>query len=236
MAWTKTPTKPTTKPKYTVPMRVGENGIKRYFLEGETKEIFVQLYPKHSARRLMAWFGVSYRVLHRFARELALQKDMVAIRKEQARDTKRTCERNGYYASIRGKRPSEACMEGARMKRAEGYHPLLQIKETNPRKYKKLMKKRSEKRKELVHKERLRLIYGLPQKTKLNLPLYSLTQTAYSHKYQMIKSCNYYAVEGDSRNVYYDSQTKRSARREATAIRHGLRVVQGDEETENNNL
>ena len=231
MAWTKTPLKPTAQPKYTVLRRIGPNG-NRLYLEGEAKEKFIKLYPKHSNRRIMEWFGISFTTMHRFARELGLQKDMKAICKEHARDIKKICERNGYYDSIRGKSVSAACKEGARKKRAEGYHPLLHVKETNPKRYAKICQKRSENRKELIEKERLRILYGLPRQTKLRLDYSPLQHKAYAHKYQMIKECNYFAIEGESRNVYYDSQTKRSARREATATRHGLHVMQADEEEE----
>lgn len=46
----------------------------------------------------------------------------------------------------------------------------------------------------------------------------------------MIRKCNYFADPlGDPRIVCYDSETQRSARREATAVRHGLKVVEADE-------
>ena len=47
----------------------------------------------------------------------------------------------------------------------------------------------------------------------------------YLHKYAMIKACNYFADPlGDPHIICYDSETQRSARREATAARHGLKV------------
>lgn len=237
-SWTKTPLKPTSKPKYVVPTQRNEHGMPKLYLEGEVQEKFCELYPKHCTRKIMAWFGLSFSTVHRFAKELHLQKDMVAIRKEQGRQIKKTCEANGYYDSIRGKKPSEACMQAMRKKMAEGYHPLLQLKKDNPRRYKKLMQKRSEARKKLIQQERRRQELALTRRTNLYIPVNPLSHAAYSHKHAMIKDCNYYAVKGDPQSVYWDSQTKRSARREATAIRHGLRVVQGDEETETetNNL
>ncbi len=41
----------------------------------------------------------------------------------------------------------------------------------------------------------------------------------------MIKQCNYFAVDEHPTWVGYDKETKRSARREATAIKHGLKIV-----------
>ena len=228
---TKTPLKPTTAAKWQVPMRPHHKGGKdQYYLEGELKERFCQLFPKNSNRRMMKWFGISFSTLQRFRRELGLQKDMRAIRKQLAKDIKKTCEKNGYYDSLRGHAPSEACQEAARKMWAEGFHPIKQLKATNPRKYKRLMRKKSEQRKELWRKERMRMVYGLERRTKLRLPLNSLTHAASACKYMMIRECNYFAdPDGDSHIICYDSQTRRSEKREATAIRHGFTIVEGED-------
>lgn len=228
---TKTPLKPTTAAKWQVPMRPHHKGGKdQYYLEGELKERFCQLFPKNSNRRLMKWFGISFSTLQRFRRELGLQKNMRAIRKQLAKDIKKTCEKNGYYDSLRGNAPSEACQEAARKMWAAGFHPIKLLKANNPRKYKLMLRKKSEQRKELWRKERLRMVYGLERRTKLRLPLNSLTHAASACKYMMIRKCNYFAdPDGDSHIICYDSETRRSARREATAAKHGLKVVEADE-------
>ena len=228
---TKTPLNPTTAAKWQVPMRPNPNsGVKEYYLEGELKERFCKLFPKNSNRRMMAWFGISFSTLQRFKREFGLEKDMQAIRKQQAKDIKKICEKNGYYASIRGKAPSETCLEATRQLRASGFHPIKQIKATNPRKYKRLMRKKSEQRKELYRKEQLRAFYGLERQTNLRIPSSPLSHSASSHKHAMIKSCNYFADPlGDPHIICYDSETQRSAQREATAAKHGLKVVEADE-------
>ena len=228
---TKTPNKPIGKAKWQVPMRPHHKGGKdEYYLEGELKERFCKLFPKNSNRRLMKWFGISFSTLQRFKRELGLQKDMRAIRKQLAKDIKKTCEKNGYYDSLRGHAPSEACQEATRKMWAEGFHPMKQLKAKKPRRYRMVLRKRSEKRKELWHKERLRLKYGLERKTRLHIPLNNIPHRAAAHKYLMIRQCNYFADPlGDPYVVCYDSQTQRSARREATAAKHGLKVVEADE-------
>lgn len=228
---TKTPLKPTKEAKWQVPMRPNEkSGVKEYYLEGELKERFCKLFPKNSNRRMMAWFGISFSTVQRFKREFGLEKDMNAIRKQHAKDIKKICERNGYYASIRGKAPSEACLEATRQLRAAGFHPMKQLKANNPRKYKRLMQKKSEQRKELWRKERLRQKYDLDRQTSLHIPLNPLSHSASSHKHAMIKCCNYFADPlGDPHIICYDSDTQRSARREATAAKHGLKVVKADE-------
>ena len=228
---TKTPLKPTTAAKWQVPMRPNaKSGMKEYYLEGELKERFCQLFPKNSNRRMMAWFGIGFSTLQRFKREFGLEKDMKAVRKQLAKDIKKICEKNGYYASIRGKAPSEACLEATRQLRAAGFHPIKQLKANNPRKYKRLMRKKSEQRKELYRKEQLRAFYGLERKTNLRIPASPLSHSASSHKHAMIKVCNYFADPfGDPHVICYDSETQRSAQREATAAKHGLKVVEADE-------
>lgn len=228
---TKTPNKPTTVAKWQVPMQPNpKSGVKEYYLEGELKERFCKLFPKNSNRRMMAWFGISFSTVQRFKREFGLEKDMKAIRKQHAKDIKKICERNGYYASIRGKAPSEACLEATRQLRAAGFHPMKQLKANNPRKYKRLMQKKSEQRKELWRKERLRQKYDLDRQTSFHIPLNPLSHSASSHKHAMIKCCNYFADPlGDPHIICYDSDTQRSARREATAAKHGLKVVEADE-------
>lgn len=228
---TKTPTKPTAPAKWQVPMRPHPGmSVKEYYLDGELKERFCQLFPKNSNRRMMTWFGISFSTLQRFKREFGLEKDMRSIRKQQAKDTRKICEKNGYYDSLRGHAPSEACQEATRKLRAEGFHPIKQLKAKNPRKYNRLMQRKSEERKELWHKERLRMVYGLERRTKLRMPLNSLSHKASACKYMMIRQCNYFAdPDGDSHIICYDSQTRRSERREATAIGHGLTIVEGED-------
>ena len=228
---TKTPLKPTTAAKWQVPMRPHHKGGKdEYYLEGELKERFCKLFPKNSNRRMMTWFGISFSTLQRFKREFGLEKDMQAVRKQLAKDVKKICEKNGYYDSIRGKALSDACMEGARRLRASGFHPIKQLKANNPRKYKRLIQKKSEQRKELYRKEQLRAFYGLERQTILRIPSSPLSHSASSQKHAMIKACNYFADPlGDPHVICYDSETQRSARREATAAKHGLKVVEAEE-------
>lgn len=76
---------------------------------------------------MMTWFGIGFPTLQRFKRELGLEKDMKAIRKQQAKDAKKICERNGYYDSLRGKAPSEACLEAIRKRHAAGFCPIKQL-------------------------------------------------------------------------------------------------------------
>ena len=227
---TKTPLKPTGVAKWQVPKRKTENGIMAYCLEGEIKELFIKNFPIHSNRRIMQWFGLSHSTTQRLARQLGLKKDMKRIHKEHARDIKRACEKNGYYASLRGKALPENALIGLRKLYEGGFSAISRLKEKSPRKYKKYLEKMSESHKDMWRKERLRAKYGLERKTKLNIPFHPMTRAQTCQKHIMIKKYNYFADPDDRHAVCYDSQTRRSERSERTAIRHGLRIVEGDEE------
>lgn len=216
--------------KWQVPMRRKENGMMAYCLEGELKELFIKNFPIHSNRRIMQWFGISHSTTQRFARGLGLKKDMTRIHKEHARDIKKACEKNGYYASLRGKAMPGNALVGLRKLLDEGFSSIARLREKSPAKYKRFCEKMSESHKEMWRKERLREEYGLERKTKLNIPFHPMTRAQTCQKHVMIKRYNYFADPDDPHNVCYDSQTMRSERSERTAIRHGLRIVEGGEE------
>lgn len=229
---TKTPCKPTGEAKYQIPMRATpeSNGVKTYVLEGELKKKFIKLFPKNSNRRMMEWFGISFSTVQRFKNELGLKKDMKAIRRQQTMDVKKTCEENGYYDSLRGKPVSEACKEGSRRLRASGFCPMRALKKKNPRRFKAVIRRRAEARKELWRKERLREEYGLERKTKLRLSQRPITSSAASFKFLMIHKRNYFAVPGHTWWIAYDSETDRSERSEATARKHGFEIIEGEDD------
>lgn len=229
---TKTPRKPTGEAKYQIPMRATpeSNGVKTYVLEGELKKKFIKLFPKNSNRRMMEWFGISFSTVQRFKNELGLKKDMKAIRRQQIMDVKKTCEENGYYDSLRGKPVSEACKEGSRRLRASGFCPMRALKKKNPRRFKAVICRRAEARKELWRKERLREEYGLERKTKLRLSQRPITSSAASFKFLMIHKRNYFAVPGHTWWIAYDSETDRSERSEVTARKHGFEIIEGEDD------
>lgn len=227
---TKTPTKPTTKAKWPVPMRPNakQPHLMEYYLEGELLDKFCKLFPKHSNRRIMQWFGIGFATMQRFKRELGLEKDMTAIRKELAKDVKKICEKNGYYDSLRGKAPCQAARDATAKLRAEGFHPWKRLKEINPRKFKRAQKKKAEKWRETRERDKRRVGFGFEPQTNFNHSFVKLSHTAIGQKHVMIKRNNYFSDPEHPSWVCYDKETKRSERSEATAVRHGLRIVQAD--------
>jgi hypothetical protein len=158
------------KARYQVPMHKGRRGAMTYYLTPELEQHFRKLYPVTMNRDMMRIFGVSFVTLQRLKRQLGLQKKMRTIRHKQAQLAKRICEENGYYDSLRGKQVSDACKEAIHQLRASGFHPMKALKEKNPRKYRRILEQRSEARKELMHKERIRVDWGLTKQTNLHIP------------------------------------------------------------------
>ena len=223
---TKTPTKAEIKgkPRYQVPTRL-VRGATTFYLTPELEQHFRRLFPVTMNRDMMRLFGISYGTMQRFKRELGLQKKMKTIWHKQAQLTKRICEENGYYDSIRGKAPCEAAMEAARLKRESGWHPLHAVRK-NKRRYQLLMQKRSEKRKELIRKERIRVDWGMEQNTNIHIPYDPFGKRRISFK-SNCKRVGY--IPGDSRiqaerwTIYYDENTKRGAIREKRGIELGFK-------------
>lgn len=227
---TKSPLKPTAKAKWQIPQRPHPNaGVMEYYLEGELKERFCRLFPKNSNRRMMEWFGIGFSSLQRLKRELGLTKDMKAIKRQQAEDIKRTCEENGYYDSLRGKAPSEACLAASMKMRAEGFHPLKHLKQHDPKRYRKLMKARREKRRALEEQEAKRVRWGLPQRTRLHRPQIPYTSIQSSRRRNALKRGYILGsmdeFSGERYSIFYDDKTERNERFEQNSIKAGFTIA-----------
>lgn len=221
------------------PMRHNSMG---YVLTDEQRAWLCKWYPEEENSRLMAASGMSRSTLHRFAREFGLTKSpkgMKRIKKRQAAHVKRLCEKNGYYDSIRGKQPSEACRKATaqmwqEVRDGKREHPARIMKRTNPRKYRKWMERKSQKRKETIRKEKMRVVYGLERKTRLKCIVmckYTRSQTA--HRYNALRR-GYFVMEdcseqsGERYKIYYDSDTKRSQLFEENLKKDGFMLIDYD--------
>lgn len=195
---------------------------------------------------LMAVSGMSHSTLHRFARSLGLTKSeegLRGIKHRQAMQVKRTCERNGYYDSIRGRAPSEACLEGSRrrwqaVRDGLADAPLTIIKRTQPRRYANMMKRQSEARRDLIRREKRRALYAMERKTSLHLPMNNYTKSQVSHRYNALKRGYILMTDcsdegGERWNIYYDADTQRTAQFERNLAKDGFKVLPWQEEETN---
>jgi len=210
--------------------------VHRRVLNDEQREWLCQWFPTIENKRLAKAMGISLYKLHCFARELSLTKSEEgwrAIKRRQTKAMAKTNERNGCYDRKRGHAPSEATLEGNRRRWEEvraGLRELPQdtAKRKHPRKWKASLKKRSENRREMIRKEKRRIIYGLERKTNLKVVVmnpYTRSQTAHRHNalkrgYLLDMDCS----EGQQGRyvIYYDDDTQRSAKFEANCIKDGF--------------
>lgn len=220
-------------------MQPGKCGAMTYYLTAEQEAWLRHWYPVKENGLLMQESGMSHSTLHRFARQLKLKKSargMHAIKRRQAKSIKKTCEANGYYDSLRGKRPSEAAHQGTlrmwqEIRDGKREHPARIMARENPAKYAAWMQHKSEARKDAIRKEQRRLLYGLPRQTKLaRIVLNKYTRSQTCHRYNALNR-GYILTEdcseqgGDRYNIYYDDETERSVLFERNCEADGLHIL-----------
>lgn len=214
-----------------------------YVLTDEQRAWFCRWFPEEENSRLMKASGMSLFTLHRFAREFGLTKSpegMKRIKKRQAAHVKRVCEKNGYYDSIRGKQPSEACRKATAqmwqdIRDGKREHPARIMKRTNPRKYRKWMERKSQERKETIRKEKQRVLYGMERKTRLKcIVMCKYTRSQISHRYNALRR-GYIIMEdcseqcGERYNIYYDRETRRAPIFEKNLVKDGFHLKEWTE-------
>lgn len=220
--------------------KAGCQHVKAWVLTDEQRAWFCKWFPEEENSRLMKASGMNHSTLHRFARELGLTKSpkgIKRIRKRQAAHIKRLCERNGYYDSMRGRHPSEACLKATAqmwqdIREGKREHPASIMKRENPRKYRKWMENRSKERKETIRKEMRRVLYGMERKTRLKcIVMCKYTRRQVSHRYNALKR-GYIIMDdcseqgGERYNIYYDNETQRSSIFEKNLLKDGFQLKQ----------
>ena len=217
------------KARYQLPMKLNETGHRlAYYFTPELLEKFKQLYPRTPNKRMMELFGVSFSSLVRLRKIVGVEKDIKFIRRKVARETKKKLKANGYYDSLRGKAPSLAAREASRKRIAEGFHPLKILKEKHPRKYKKMIEERRQKRIELEAHERKRVNLGIHQLTRLHRPQFVYTRRETNYRYLMKQKGyilgSFYESDGERYTIYYDEETERNERYEAKAAKYHFTI------------
>ena len=207
----------------------------RYELTDEQVEWLRKWYPVVEGPVLMNMSGIKFSTLHRFARQYHLTKSKEGLKKIIARTAKRIkkiCEKNGYYDSIRGKQPSEACRQAIftmwqEVRDGKRKHPFHTL---SKRRYNNLCSRMRDNRLEMARKEKLRTIYGLERKTNLVLVMCKYTSRQLNHRYNA-KLKGYilhpdHSEEGTERyNIYYNEGTRRSSIFEKNLINDGFKIL-----------
>lgn len=230
MSWSKTHNKSeiTVKAKFPVPQIINKWGHTEFVLTPEIAKELKRLYPIKTNLELMGLFAIGFSTLQRFKRELGLKKNEKVIRRKQAKLAKQTCENNGYYDSLRGQKPTQQCIEASKRWWADGNHPLDILKKKNPRKYRKICKDASDKRKAQFADERRRVKIGLDQKTNLLVPQFEYTISQRNHRYNALKRGyilgDVREMMGERYTTSFDKETERSDRFERNLVKDGFTV------------
>lgn len=208
MAWTKTPNKPTTPATYPV-TKVG----KEYVWTEELKQKFCELFPTTPNPKMMELFGISFSTVQRMKRMWNLQHDMVAIDRCMLDAIHKTCMERGVYKRKKGHHN----MATIKARYASGWHPLKDIKDNEPERYKEITKRRAASLKELHRKERRRAALDL-QQTKIHIPQFAYTKKERGVR-QRAKERGYilgdiHEYSGERYIIFYDKNTRRCARME----------------------
>lgn len=235
------------RPFTTKTGKAGCQYVKAIVLTDEQKEWLCKWFPEIENKILMKVSGLSHSALHRHARELGLtksEKGMKRIKKRQSAQIKKVCEKNGWYDSIRGVRPSEQCLQASakmwqEIREGKREHPSRILKRINPRKYKRWMVRRGQTRREAIRKERMRLLYGLERKTNLrNIVLSKYTRSQVCHRYNALKR-GYIVMEdsseqgGERYKIYYDKDTQRSPLFEKNIMNDGFKIEEYEDTWKN---
>ena len=200
--------------------------IARYHkAQGDTVAWIVKHYKHTPNRDIMDKFGIGESTLHRVARKCGLTKSkqyMKKVANENNANAMATCRRYKVY---------EQSAEFARQQWRErkergetcGFEKGKSLVDRIGLKCAKVAWEKTRiARNETIRKERIRINWGFEQKTKLKLTSAGKKAIASRH---LLKQLNY-IVERGSTTVYYDELTSRSLKKEQTAIKHGLRILE----------
>lgn len=216
--------------------------VHRRVLNDEQREWLCKWFPTTENKRLAKAMGIRLEKLCDFARELGLAKSEAGLRAIKRRKYKamaKTNERNGCYDRKRGHAPSEATMEGNRRRWEEvraGLRELPQdtAKRKHPKLWKASLKKRSENRKEMIAKEKRRIIYGLERMTNLKVVVMKpYTRSQLHHRCNALKRG--YLLDMDCSEgqpgryvIYFDDKTERSELFERNCIADGFTIMRDE--------
>lgn len=197
------------------------NGRRCIFTE-EQKDMIYGMSERMPICKIAEYAGVACKVIRR-----------VLIEKGYTHSRERTNKMISRGMSVseknKARKGKTKLGEGLREYNSKGRNWLNELREKDPEAYRKKMQELGEVRKSLWEKERTRLKWGLPQKTRLSVKINPLGAKAQGIKGRMRRYRNYYGDDEHSTWLYYNSQTRRSEELEHRAKELGLKIIQGEE-------
>lgn len=208
-------------------------GRRKIYLNAEQQEWLKNNFHNTENCRLIKASGLSHSTLHRFARELGLKKStkgIKAIWRRTAKRIKDKCEKNGYYDTLRGQAPSQACLDAYKeyFHSDRWVHPLKLMKNKSYYKYKKHCEKIKNCLNELRQRQKTRQKFGLSIDTNFHIPDRNYTKAevhkrsyAYKHGY-IVPDCH----NLDERwLIFYDADTDRRPLFEQNCAQSGFHIL-----------
>ena len=196
-----------------------------------------RVFPTTENNVLAETMGISLERFRHFAKEMGLKKShagLKAIKRRQVEKALATNIANGCYDRKRGHSVSEATKAGLRKRWDDERAGLrenaqMRIKREDPKRYKAWMENQATGHKEIIRKEIRRIMYNLPRKTKLNLPMNPYKPSQIHHRYNAVKRG--YVLSDDCSEgspdryiIFYDKDTKRCPQFEKNLIADGFKV------------
>lgn len=186
---------------------------------------------KHTKNEdIMRKYGIGESQLHRVARKYGLKKSRQFTKKAQRNATmaaREACKEYGIYEQTRERMKREAAERKARGERIPGsFMPGESNKDRlSPKRFRECIEKTRQKRNETIRKDKIRIHFGLPQKSKIHLHYngYDAWQRKKSVHRHLFRKHGYIVEHGDD-TVYYDDDTQRHPIMEANAHKWGLKV------------
>ena len=217
--------------------KMSASGRKMRALTSKQKAWMREWWPQTSNRELEKITHINHVLLDRFAKELGLHKSpeyMAAFYRRAAEHMNRKNRENGYNDSMRGKRPSQACLDGyakyaKKMHDGEIPSTHARMKARDPEGYARMVATIGRKNRDLCKREKRRIELGLPKQTRLHLPVNPYTKRQHNQRYYALR-LGYFVMEdisdegGERWNIYYDADTRRSAQFERNLVDGGFRV------------
>lgn len=212
--------------------------VHRYVLSDRQKAWLKRYFPTTENVRLAESMGVTPKKVRDFAREMGLKKSEEGLREIKARQVAKAVETNninGCYERKRGHPCSKATMEGNRRRWEEEHkgireNVMIRMKREDPEKYKQWTENMRKYQKEVIRKEKMRVVYGLERKTKLKvIVMKPYTQSQKHHRCNALKRgyvLNEDCSEGNPYRyvIFYDDDTKRNAVFERNCKKDGFEI------------
>ena len=191
---------------------------------------FINHYKHTKNADIMAKLHIGESTLHRYARRYGLKKSTQFMHKsarQNMREAHNVCSRYGIYEETAERMRKQMQEMLARGERIPGSFAKGESNKTRmtPKRYQKMLERTRNSMREVRRMERMRINWGLPQRTKLK---FGHNHRKASHRH-LFKKFNY-IVDRGADVIYYDELTERRPLMEQRAHLYGLTVMAAEME------